>query len=130
MSLSFLVIEDHELSRVLVTDLLEEAGHQVYEAASIRSFRRLVKELPRIDLVLLDLKLPDGSGRELLVELGAGPLAAAPVVALTAHVLPEDTVRLLAVGFRAVLTKPIDTRTFVAEVERLAAAGPTPPAPA
>lgn len=130
MSLSILVVEDHDLSRVLVTDILEEAGHVVYAATSARSLRQLVKALPRIDLVLLDLQLPDGSGRELFAELGAGPLAAVPVVALTAYTLPEEAARLLAAGFRAVLTKPIDTHTFVAVLEQLVAAGPrsvTPP---
>ncbi|MFO0578594.1 MAG: response regulator [Polyangia bacterium] len=123
MSLAVLVVEDDVLSRMLVTDLLEESGHRVHAAFSVQDCRRLVRELPRIDIILVDLSLPDGSGLGLLAELLAGPLGPVPVVAYTAHAFPEDIVGLLAAGFCAVLTKPINTLTFVAEIERLAQAG-------
>jgi CheY-like chemotaxis protein len=75
-------------------------------------------------LVLMDMALPDGDGMQLLTHLRAVEgWAPCVVVALTAHALVGDADRFMAAGFDAVLTKPIDTRSFVANVERWAAAG-------
>ena len=76
------------------------------------------------DIVLMDILLPDGEGPALLRELRALPVFKdVPVVALTAQALSGDADRFLAQGFNAVITKPINTRTFATEVARWAAKG-------
>jgi len=72
----------------------------------------------RPELVLLDIQLPGRDGYELLAELKALPARSWKVVALTAHALPEDRARASAAGFDGYITKPIDVRTFPAEVAR------------
>ena len=57
-------------------------------------------------------------GYELLEELKGLPERSWKVVALTAHALPEDRTRASAAGFDGYITKPIDVRTFPAEVAR------------
>jgi CheY-like chemotaxis protein len=121
-----LLVEDNWLNRELARDLLEAAGHQVELAGDAVDLRRFVAGSAPTDVVLLDVLLPGPDGVELLGELRRSRLAAVPVLAVTAQALPADLARFRAAGFDAILTKPIDTRTFVREVERLAAAGTSP----
>ena len=112
-----LVVEDNAMNRRLVRDVLAFRGHEVVEAASVAEARAHLAEAP-VDLVLLDIQLPGGSGVELLAELRADPARAElPVVAVTAYAMASDRDRLLAAGFDGYIAKPIDTRAFGPEVE-------------
>ncbi len=121
MRLRVLVVEDNPLNSELVSDILTMEGHEVDLAASGAALRALVVTGATPDILLMDILLPDADGVALLGELRAiERFATVPVIALTAHALTGDEGRLLAAGFNAVITKPIDTRTFVREVTRLA----------
>lgn len=120
MPLTVLLVEDNALNRELATDLLEAAGHRVFTAVDGAQFRAILKQQLDPDIVLMDIRLPDANGLDLLQELRASPFAAVPVVAITAHALSGDRERLCAAGFFSVLTKPIDTRSFLTQVETLA----------
>ncbi len=72
----------------------------------------------RPDLVLLDLHLPDIPGEQVLRELHADPqLRRTPVIVLSADATPGQVERLVAIGARAYLTKPLDVRRFLALVD-------------
>jgi two-component system KDP operon response regulator KdpE len=58
------------------------------------------------DSVILDLRLPDGYGLELLPDVRASASAQAPVIALTANALPTDRAQALDAGCAAFLEKP------------------------
>jgi CheY-like chemotaxis protein len=120
MSLRVLLVEDNAMNAELARDLLEVAGHTVDLAVDAASLRHFIAS-ENADIVLLDLLLPDGDGRDLLSELRQRPhFANTPVVALTAQALAGDAERLLAAGFDAVIHKPIEARQFAAMVARLA----------
>jgi CheY-like chemotaxis protein len=122
MSLSVLVVEDNAMNQELARDLLEASGHRVRVVASGEAFRAHLREGGATDIILMDVLLPDSDGVTLLRELrGSTFLPGVPVVAVTAQALSGDIERFLASGFEAVITKPIDTRTFVGAVERCAA---------
>ena len=114
--LRVLVVEDNPLNADLVSALLEGEGHTVEIATDAAAFReRLRGEVP--DIVLMDIMLPDADGVTLLAELRArGGWQGVSVLAVTAQALPGDMARFRAAGFQAVLTKPIDTRTFAGTV--------------
>jgi CheY-like chemotaxis protein len=117
MSLRVLVVEDNPLNGELVSDLLEASGHSVRVATSGAAFRVALKAEAPPDIVLMDVLLPDTDGVKLLEEIRAmADLMALPVVAVTAQALPREIDRLITAGFDGALTKPIDTRTFVASV--------------
>lgn len=113
---TILVVEDNDLNRKLVRDLLQVAGFRVLEAATAAGGIALAGEqLP--DLVLMDVRLPDFDGETALGRLRADPrLAPIPVVALTAFAMPADRERFLRAGFDGYLAKPISVRQFPAQV--------------
>jgi CheY-like chemotaxis protein len=64
-----LVVEDGEAIGVLVSDILSRNGYTVVVAANADDALALVRSAPRIDLVLADVMMPDGSGPELIARL-------------------------------------------------------------
>lgn len=121
MNLRVLLVEDNSLNQELARDLLEMAGHNVTVAGDGTSLRALVALNIAPDIVLMDVLLPGADGVTLLRELRAlSPFRVVPVVAVTAQALAGDQQRFLDAGFDGVLTKPINTRTFVEAVEMYA----------
>jgi CheY-like chemotaxis protein len=77
------------------------------------------------DLVLLDLNLPDISGREVLTRLRADPRTCdVPVLVLTADATPGQRERLLALGANSYLTKPLNVSAFLKVVDSMLAENP------
>ena len=116
---TIVVVEDQPDSLKLLTTLLSLKGHQVVGLPNgdrLAEIMRTQKPVP--DLVLLDIQLPGRDGYAVLEELKELPERSWKVVALTAHALPEDRARATAAGFDGYITKPIDVRTFPAEVAR------------
>lgn len=109
-----LYIEDDGESRALVRRLLD-GRFIVLEASDALSGIELAADaLP--DLVLLDLSLPNLTGREAATRLQT-IVPNAPLVALTADTRPGARERTLAAGFAGYLTKPIDIETFADQIE-------------
>jgi CheY-like chemotaxis protein len=116
---TIIVVEDQPDNLKLLTTLLTLKGHQVIGLANGDRLAEVVRtQQPAPDLVLLDIQLPGRDGYALLEELKALPEGSWKVIALTAHALPEDRERASAAGFDGYITKPIDVRTFPAEVSR------------
>jgi CheY-like chemotaxis protein len=108
-----LVVEDNVINRSLLRDLLVYGGHEVWEAGGVhQALERLEHGVP--DIALLDIQIPGGGGEALLDRIRADPRTTTlKVVAVTALAMPGDRERLLAAGFDAYVSKPIDTREFL-----------------
>src|SRR5205814_10478974 len=103
----------------LLTTLLSLTGHHVVGHTNRDQLAEIMRtQIPVPELVLLDIQLPGRDGYAVLEELKELPERSWKVVALTAHALPEDRARASAAGFDGYITKPIDVRTFPAEVAR------------
>ena len=114
---TIIVVEDQPDNLKLLATLLTIKGHTVVGLPNGDRLSDVVQsDAP--DLVLLDIQLPGRDGYALLEELQQLPGRSWKVVALTAHALPEDRARASAAGFDGYITKPIDVRTFPAEVAR------------
>lgn len=120
-----LLVEDEELNRTLVKAVLSRAeitavrDAEVIDAGSLAIARaRLGAE--DVDLILLDMNLPDGNGLTLATELADGRVAAGrprpAVVAVTASVLPQDRAAALEAGCDGFLDKPYAAADLVATV--------------
>lgn len=109
---SILLVDDDKLNRALVraaltrcTDPLPAAA-RLLEAADLAGARAILAEGP-VDIVLLDIRLPDGSGLELAAELSRSGRPAPPaVIALTGALEPDLRSAAMSAGCTAVLGKP------------------------
>jgi CheY-like chemotaxis protein len=121
-----LIVEDNEQNRKLARDLLRVHGYRTIEAETGEDGVRLAAESAPA-LVLMDIHLPGISGIEALARLRARPeTRSTPVLAFTASVMPQDRSDIMAAGFDAFVSKPINLRAFLdAIVATLAPAGRT-----
>lgn len=112
-----LLVEDDDTNRKLVRIVLGD-GYRISEAASVeQALDLLQREKP--DLLLLDIRLGDGSGLDVIRAVRADPaFDQVPALAITAQAMKDDESRFLAAGFDAYLSKPIDTRRLPETVER------------
>lgn len=108
-------IEDDPANRLLVRKLLQNAGHEVVDAADgLEGVRLACVERP--DLVLVDINIPGLDGFEVTLRLRGEPsLVGVPIVAITAE---GDRETSLAVGCDGFLQKPIDARSFSSVIEQ------------
>jgi CheY-like chemotaxis protein len=116
-----LVVEDNFANQLLTLSVLEREGYEVDLAnSSIEALDRLQARTP--DLILMDIQLPGQDGLLFTRQLKQNRATAGiPIVALTAHAMPGDREQALAVGCAGYLSKPIDTRSFGAQVSEFLA---------
>ena len=108
-----LIVEDNEQNRRLARDLLRVHGYRTIEAMTGEDGVKLAAERAP-ELVLMDIHLPGISGIEALAQLRAAPATRAiPVLAFTASVMPQDRSDIMAAGFDAFVSKPINLGTFL-----------------
>ena len=119
LSRQALVVDDNRLNSRVVEIFLARLGWQTVVVDSGAQALAMLRERS-FDLVILDLRMPQMSGeqvcRAIRDDLG---LTSLPVVAYTAHSMPEERGRMLASGFSGLLIKPIsfaDVRNICAEV--------------
>ena len=115
--LQILVVEDNRKNLKLFRDLLEYHGHTIYEAHDgLEAVESACLMVP--DIVLLDVQLPKMNGVEVARELKRrSETRLIPLVAVTAFAMKGDEQRFLEAGFEGYIAKPINTRTFVTQVE-------------
>ena len=108
-----LIVEDNEQNRKLTRDLLQVHGYLTIEAETGEDAIALAATRAP-DLVVMDIHLPGMSGLDTLAQLRAAPATRAlPVVAYTASVMPQDRNEIMAAGFDAFVSKPIDLELFL-----------------
>ena len=123
---TILIVEDNEKNMKLVRDILRHRGYDTLEAATGEEGVRLAGE-HRPDLVLMDIQLPDIDGIAALGRIRTDPaLDRTPVLAISASVMPDEQQKVVASGFDAFITKPINLKAFQETVERFLAQGRTP----
>jgi CheY-like chemotaxis protein len=111
-----LIIEDNLLNLELAADLLGAHGYIISSAQPAEEGLRLARELLP-DMVLMDFSLPGMDGLAATKKLKTDPATChLTVVGLTANAMKGDAEAALNAGCDGYLTKPIDTRTFVAAV--------------
>ena len=104
---TILIVEDIELNRELLAQLLEEDHRLVFAEDGVAALERAAETHP--DLILMDLSLPRMDGWEATRRLKADPaMAGIPVIVLSARAMNGDEERARASGCDDFLTKPID----------------------
>jgi two-component system, OmpR family, KDP operon response regulator KdpE len=130
---SILLIEDEGPNRALARAVLTRstdprvAGIVLLEAPNLARAREILAA-QEVDLVLLDMRLPDGDGLALAAELQASDKTRPIVVVLSASVLPSERDAALRSGADAFLAKPYHPNELVALVGKLLNDGRPEPA--
>jgi len=123
-----LVVDDEVGIRELLSEILEDEGHQVALAESAAEARRM-RERGRPDLVLLDIWMPDTDGITLLKEWAASGQLNMPVVMMSGHATIETAVEATRIGALDFLEKPIALQRLLATVKRALRHPESVPAP-
>jgi len=113
MSITCLLVEDDPEIRQLLADYLSGFGMLVRLAPSARDMRAELKAAP-VDVILLDLMLPDGHGLDLCREIRLQ--RATPIIMLTAQGDPASRIVGLEMGADDYLPKPFEPRELVARI--------------
>ncbi len=116
-----IVVEDDPLNAILIRKLLQIAGvEQLVICESGQELRAALQGLPRVDLILLDLRMPDEDGYMVLQSLRAmSKLAETKIIAATANVMPDDILRAEEAGFDGFMGKPFDFDRFRSQINRI-----------
>ena len=112
-----LIVDDNEMNRDMLARRLERKGYEVGVAESAQALLKRVQEKP-VDLILLDIEMPEISGLDALQTLRASytPIEL-PIIMVTAKDQSEDIVKALNLGANDYLTKPIDFPVASARIQ-------------
>lgn len=116
---NILYIEDNPDNMLLVQRALEARGYHFLKAMNgMDGISMATKE--HVDLILLDINLPDLDGHQVAQILRSSPkseLAHVPIIAVTANALKGDAEKALNAGCDVYMSKPINIRELWARVE-------------
>lgn len=102
-----LVVDDDQTLRAALFRILSRKGYQVITCATAKEAEHVIGEQPLIDLVLLDIRLPDGDGIEIL-KLVKKKYDQTPVVVLTGFGSVDIAVEATKLGAYHFMTKPFN----------------------
>jgi two-component system cell cycle response regulator DivK len=116
---TILYVEDNELNRRIVRDLLKRTAYRLLEAPDGESSLDIARrELP--DLILMDIQLPRLSGIEVTRTLRSHPSTAnTPIIAITSFALSGDEQKAKDAGATAYMAKPYSPRDLLALIRKL-----------
>jgi two-component system cell cycle response regulator DivK len=116
-----LIVEDNEKNRRLVRDVLQFKGYQTIETETGEEGVELARTRQPA-LVLMDIQLPGMDGITALKRLREDPATRGiRVMAVTASAMTQDRQTILAAGFDAYQSKPINVKAFLEAVQELLA---------
>ncbi len=119
---TILHVEDEELNRALLRAMLSRSsdarltGAKLEEATTLARAREVLRDAD-VDLVLMDVRLPDGSGLDLVREIKADRPELG-IVVMSASVLPEEREHAMHSGCDAFLGKPYVAADLMATIRR------------
>lgn len=110
-----LIVDDEEMDRVLLAEVLRDAGHEPLFAPDGKAALRVWRNAS-VDLVVTDIVMPGIDGLELL-ETVKSEDPAAPVIAISG-ISAKDLNKAGRAGASAILTKPVDAAELLEEISR------------
>ena len=125
MSIKILCIEDNKDNMTLITRLLQAGPYELIQARNGEQGVQLAEQ-EHVDIILLDINLPDIDGyevaRRLRNSIKRPALANVPVVAITANAMRGDDLKAIQAGCTHYMTKPINISKFIECIEMISGA--------
>ena len=124
-SATILIVEDNVSNFVLMARMLDHIGLHCEWKTSGYEVVEYADTLPKIDLVLMDIRLPYEDGYQALEKLRESEsLRHIPVVAVTAYASEVQMARARKAGFDGFIGKPLDPDRFPLQIQRILADEP------
>ena len=121
MTSNILYIEDHPDNMTLVRRILRSESYNLIEARTgLQGI--YVAENQDVDVILLDINLPDIDGYEVALRLRNSEktkLSSVPIIAVTANAMKGDAIKVLGAGCDYYVTKPINIQELLEKVEEM-----------
>lgn len=119
--LKILIADDNHVNQKVLEGILNHAGHQTLIADSgEKALDILAENIDNIDMLILDMNMPELSGFEVMQALQYMDTAnTIPIIMLTADATPEAKEKSLNAGANAFLTKPINSRALLEQIAKL-----------
>jgi signal transduction histidine kinase/HAMP domain-containing protein/CheY-like chemotaxis protein len=113
-----LVIDDDTRNVFAITSTLDLAGVTVRQAPNGRKGIEVLLDADRIDLILMDVMMPEMDGYATMTTIRQMPdYATLPIIAVTARAMPGDKEKSIAAGASDYVTKPVDTEGLLSRIE-------------
>jgi two-component system, chemotaxis family, chemotaxis protein CheY len=121
MRKTILVVDDFGSIRSFICDMLEKRGYATLPAQNGQEgFTLLLERHGKVDLVLTDYNMPDGSGEDLLNKIKQHPMTRKiPVVFLTTESKPEMILKAMEAGVADWIQKPYKPEIFFTKIENV-----------
>ncbi|BCO08312.1 sigma-54-dependent Fis family transcriptional regulator [Desulfolithobacter dissulfuricans] len=115
--MNILIVDDEEMQRTMLQGFLEKQGYRIFTAADGARALRVFMEQP-IELVLLDHRMPDMNGDELMEKIKEiSPTVRA--IMITAYGAVDTAVRVMRLGADDFLEKPVDLEALLDKIRRI-----------
>ena len=118
--LNILIAEDDMMNMELFSELFESTGATILKAYTGKEAVQLAENTVKLDLILMDIKMPDLDGYSALAMIKTIK-PDIPVIAQTSYAMSNDRERALKSGFDEYISKPIDFNELIAKIRKLIA---------
>lgn len=115
-NLKILIAEDDEISYLYLKTLLRGASANIFYAKNGKEVIKIVEENPNIDIILLDIKMPEMDGFEVLQKVKS-TYPNLPVIAITAYALSEEKEKILSMGCDDYIAKPFNLNVLLSKID-------------
>jgi PAS domain S-box-containing protein len=116
--ITILVAEDDDINYRLLCRILRPLGHNLIRAKDGVEVIEIVKAKPEIDLILMDIKMPNMDGIEATMHIKE-MLPDLPIIALTAYTSESDKVIASKIGFLDLISKPYSSKDLIDTINRV-----------
>ncbi|MDD3313307.1 MAG: ATP-binding protein [Pseudodesulfovibrio sp.] len=124
-NLSILVVEDDRVNQIAISRMLEKLHHQALCVDNGKKALEILRE-KTFDCIFMDIQMPilDGldTTRQIRAERDNERFRTIPIVALTAHAMPEDREKFLKAGMNDYISKPVSFEQLAATLRRVTTA--------